>query len=148
MNIGGTTFPAFNPYDKPAYEIYVSGCKRKYKYCQNKELQDFKYGEELVIDNIILKLKERSDLYEVISILGGDLLSQNMEEAENFSRILRASFKNKELWLFTGEEIEGIPGWCFEIFDYIKIGHYDENLKQEGFPSSSNQKLLKKGLDY
>jgi anaerobic ribonucleoside-triphosphate reductase activating protein len=149
MKIGGEVFPAFNPYDKPTYEIHISGCTRGCKGCHNKILQDFNYGDTLEFRLYLRKLKKRSNFYDAISIIGGDLLCQDLKEAEEFSLLLRISFPEKELWLFTGENnLQKIPKWAKEIFDYIKIGCYQEELKQEGFPSSKNQKLLKKGINY
>jgi len=148
MKIGGEVFPAFQPYIKPAYEIHISGCTRNCLGCQNPELQDFNYGEELDVNEYIKKLKKRTKFYEVISILGGDLLCQDFFEAENFARMLRVAFPKKDLWLFTGEKIHLVPRWAKEVFDYIKVGEYKEEMKQEGFPASTNQQLLKKGVDY
>ena len=148
MKIGGEVFPAFNPYNKPTYEIHVSGCKRGCKGCHNDALQDFEYGQEVDMSKFISKLKKRVKLYDAISIMGGDLLHQNFFEARDFVMQLRMAFRNKEFWLFTGEKIHNVPKWAKEYFDYIKVGAYREDLKQEGFPASSNQKLLKKGVDY
>ena len=149
MKIGGEVFPAFNPYDKPTYEIHISGCNNRCPGCHNELLQDFEYGEELDLNKFIIKLKQRTKFYEAIAILGGDLLSQDFFEAKDFGTQLRVAFPKKELWLFTGEEnIYLVPAWAKEVFDYIKVGCYDETRKQDGFPASSNQQLLKKGKDY
>ena len=149
MKLAGEIFPAFNPYNKSTYEIHISGCKNNCKGCHNKEMQDFEYGEELDIDKYIKKLKKRTKLYDAICVMGGDLLSQDFDEASHFTYALRLNFRRKELWLFTGVKgIHLVPKWAKECFDYIKVGPYIENLKQEGFPASSNQKLLKKGKDY
>ena len=148
IKIGGEVFPAFNPYDKPTYEIHLSGCTRKCKGCHNEILQNFNYGEELNTIEFINKLKTRVKLYDVISIMGGDLLCQDFFEAKDFINMLKLAFKKKEFWLFTGAEIHEVPLWAKEDFDYIKTGCYKEELKQEGFPASSNQKLLRKGVDY
>ena len=148
MKIGGEVFPAFNPYNKPTYEIHISGCNRKCKGCHNYNLQDFTFGEELNLNEYIKKLKKRVKFYDVIAILGGDLLQQDFVEARDFAIQLRTAFRKKELWLFTGEEIHLVPKWAKEVFDYIKTGPYMERKAQEGFPASSNQKLLKKGKDY
>ena len=148
MNIGGEQYPVFNPYDKPTYEIHVSGCRRNCKGCHNKELQDFNYGEELNTHKIINKLKKRKKFFDTISIVGGDLLCQDFFESWNFIISLKSSFRNKEFWLFTGDEIHNVPKYAKEIFDYIKVGRYIEESKTKGFPSSLNQKLLKKGVDY
>ena len=148
MKIGGEVFPAFNPYNKSTYEIHVSGCTRKCKGCHNSDLQDFTFGENLDLNEYIKKLRKRAKFYDIIAILGGDLLCQEFDEARAFAIQLRTAFRKKELWLFTGEEIHGVPKWAKEVFDYIKTGPYMEKFKQEGFPASSNQKLLKKGVDY
>ena len=52
----------------------------------------------------------------------------------------------KEYWLFT--RYEDLPCWVLEFFDVIKIGEYKQDLKVDGFPASSNQKILKRGRDY
>ena len=147
MKIANIQFPVFVPYNKSALEIYISGCKRHCKNCCNPELQNFKIGENFS-KNHLDYIKERKSFFDVIAILGGDLLDQNEHFACKFSLQLSILFENKELWLFTGHNKEEIPDWVWEIFDYVKIGEYKEELKQDGFPASFNQKLLKKGRDY
>jgi anaerobic ribonucleoside-triphosphate reductase activating protein len=146
MNIAGTQL-AFNPYNKACYEIYISGCNQRCKNCQSPQLWDFNNGVEIT-DNFFKNIVAKQEFYDVISILGGDLLSQDEHEAFWFVLRLRTLFTIKKMWLFTGKDKEEVPSWCFEFFDYIKVGRYDENLKKEGFPASSNQRLLKKGLEY
>jgi anaerobic ribonucleoside-triphosphate reductase activating protein len=148
MNFSSIQFPVFKPYKKSAAEIYISGCTNDCDGCCNNQLKDFDYGEDLIYDDVVVYLKRRSDLFDVISILGGDLLCQEEKEAEKFSKILRNSFEDKELWLFTGKELEFCPHWVFNCFDYLKVGKFDINKIQDGFPASTNQRLLKKGLDY
>jgi anaerobic ribonucleoside-triphosphate reductase activating protein len=148
MNIASIQFPCFNPYIEPTIEIYVSGCNRKCKGCHNPELQNFNYGEPLDLEKLINYLKEREELFTSISITGGDLLEQNEKEAKELVEKLINQFPTKLMWLFTGSEKEKIPLWGFEYFDRIKVGSYKEELKQDGFPSSSNQRMLVKRKDY
>lgn len=153
MNIAGIQFPVFNPYQKATIEIYISGCSKGCIGCHNPELQDFKYGKKLNKDEIITYLMEREKLFSILAFTGGEWLDQNLEEVKDIIYwIIHAlpDYGNKkiEFWLFTGKEKFQIPNWCFEYFDKIKIGCYEEKLKQEGFPASSNQKLLLKGKDY
>jgi len=148
IKIAKIQFPVFNPYIKSTIEIYVSGCNRKCFNCHNSELQNFDYGEELNIKKLIRYLKERETFFDIISIVGGDLLEQNDLEAFLFIEKLQDYFKDKEFWLFTGSNIEQCSLWVLNCFDKIKVGSYKEELKQEGFPASSNQKLLIKGIDY
>jgi hypothetical protein len=148
MNIAEVIYPVFNPYKKPACEVYVSGCSRKCKECHNPELQNYYFGEELNIIELISKLKEAERLFDIISITGGDLLCQDDGTARLFVSQIKINFPIKEYWLFTGADRSGLSNWVYYNFDYIKIGKYDYTLKKEGFPSSANQKLLKKGVDY
>ena len=147
MNIGGIQFPCFLPYGKPTYEIYVSGCDHSCDDCHNPELQDFNYGYQWSKSNILV-MKEREHLFEVISIMGGDLLCQPIGDSVQFMVSLTNEFPNKEFWLFTGKEPNEIKNWVWSYFDYIKVEKYNKELKQDGFPSSSNQRVLSKGKDY
>jgi organic radical activating enzyme len=145
MNIAHIQFPVFNPYNKAGIEIYVSGCTRNCSKCHNEALKDFKHGKEAKIHSIISYLQQRVDLFEVIIITGGDLLCQDATEAFKFAFDIRNAFPTKELWLFTGEDnIDNIPLWAKAIFDVIKYGSYKAELKQEGFPASSNQQIWRK----
>jgi anaerobic ribonucleoside-triphosphate reductase activating protein len=146
MNINSIQFPVFKPYDKAAIEIYIAGCDRGCPGCCNPELQDFNHGSPIVIKEIIDYLKERESLFEVISIVGGDLLCQPAREARQFIDALKQAFPNKVLWLFTGAEMKDMLPWVYWKFDYIKYGPYKQELKQEGFPASTNQKVWSRCL--
>ena len=145
MKIAHIQFPVFKPYEKPAVEIYVAGCKRNCKGCHNEEAKDFDNGYEAERELIQAYLTERESLFDIISVTGGDLLCQDKGDAFALSFLLRNQFPKKELWLFTGEDnFENIPLWAQIMFDVIKYGSYKEELKQEGFPASSNQKIWRK----
>jgi anaerobic ribonucleoside-triphosphate reductase activating protein len=142
MNIAAIQFPVFTPYKLPTVEIYVSGCTNYCTDCHNEELWDFNYGEKLNIEKLLNYLLERQDLFDCISILGGDLLCQDESDAVNLMWNLHFYFKGKkEFWLFTGKD--SFPEWCNNYFDYIKLGKYIPELTTAGFPSSSNQQLIK-----
>lgn len=150
MKYGGYIFPSHNPYDKPAFEIYISGCNRTCPGCHNARLADFEYGEQLNIDEFIKQVMiPRCNMFDIISITGGDLLCQPEQEAIKLTFALKTIFPEKDMWLFTGEDtLENIPKWCQISFDVIKLGHYDKNQATGTFPASANQKLLHKGKDY
>ena len=145
----GIQFPTFVPYGKATLELYVSGCSRDCFGCHNPELRKFKDMTADDTQELMKKLLTRRDFFDIISISGGDLLCHPEEKALEFVNSLKSNFPEKDFWLFTGEDhIENVPQWAKETFSCIKIGHFDEKLKQPGFPASSNQKLLKKGKDY
>ena len=151
LKIGGKQFPVFKPYGKPAYEIFVSGCDRKCPGCLNNELADPSYGQKVDVSILSSVMLSRTELFEIISISGGDLLCSNGYDAFEFVSALRKVFPEKTFWLFTGEDVvENIPQWAKDIFDVIKMGSYKQELREpEGtFPASSNQRVMRKGTDY
>jgi anaerobic ribonucleoside-triphosphate reductase activating protein len=148
MNIAGIINDATAGYDGVAVEIYVSGCCRGCPGCHNPEMQDFDYGEPLVVPKLIQYLYDRQEWFDIISILGGDILCSPDGQAKNLLEIIHMVFPEKSLWLFTGAEISEIPQWCFIIFDVIKYGRYIEELKQSEGLATSNQGYIRKGVDY
>lgn len=151
MNIGGIIWDAVNIYDGIAVEIYISGCNHKCPGCHNPEMQDFNYGKPLNFFKVINELKENEDWFDIIAILGGDLLCQDWVQADSLMSILKEYFLDKKLWLFTGKDFDEIQEdfpWCFEVFDVIKTGRYMQNLEPGEKLASWNQKLLYKGKDY
>jgi anaerobic ribonucleoside-triphosphate reductase activating protein len=148
MYLAGVIPNAVNAYPGVAYEIYVSGCTRNCPECHGKELQDFKYGKPLDISKLIKDMKVQKQWFDIIGILGGDLLCQNTMEAIRLVAMLKAQFPRKKMYLFTGAELADVPLWAREFFDVIKVGPYVIELAQEGYPSSSNQKVLVRGVDY
>lgn len=148
MNLGGVQFPVFKPYEKATFEIYISGCNKKCVGCHNPELQDFNFGSVLEITKLIEFMLERKQLFSIISVVGGELLDQKEDEVKNFIYVVKKNFPDKEFWIFTGKSKKEVPDWVLQYFDKIKVGHFDVQLKQEGFPASSNQQLLIKGRDY
>jgi len=148
MKLAGLQFPVFNPYNQPTIEIYISGCNKTCDGCCSPELKDFDYGDELVLDVIGRYFAKNAGMYDVVSVLGGDLLEQDETEAEEFSKYLRTCLAQKgiKMWLFTGHN--DVPDWCKLYYDVIKYGEYDKSKGQGVFPSSSNQTVIYKGKDY
>lgn len=144
MKLNSIQFPVFNPYFGPAIELYISGCYRKCPGCCNPELQSFNNGVEICYEDLIDYLKQRENFFNIISFLGGDLLCQNKKEIFSLLESLDVYFSKKVFWLFTGEEFCNIDKSILSYFDYIKTGKYKKELYQNGFPSSSNQKIYKK----
>lgn len=149
MNIAAIQYPCFNPYTLPTVEIFIQGCRRSCCNCHNPELASFDAGEPINIEELIKYLLTFSEWFDIISITGGDLLCQPADEIEQLILKLRESFPDKQLWLFTGEDcIENIPTLVWSVFDVVKMGRYNASLSSNGFPASSNQRVLKKGVDY
>jgi anaerobic ribonucleoside-triphosphate reductase activating protein len=140
MNIAATQYNLVNR----ALEIYLSGCNFHCKGCHNPELWDFSIGEELtteIFSKLANKILEHDSMINEIWILGGEPLHQDPLSFRVLCESLFAGLNGtgKQLVLFTGFNLTNIPSWCFRIFDKIKYGRYDENLRTDGELASSNQ---------
>ena len=114
-----------------AFEIYVSGCTRHCKGCQNEEIQAFGIGTPWVEWEKKNSRKYLNPLIKRIWILGGDLLCQSYEDIVYMIKNIRQK-TDKELWLWTGETLDNILNnsdfkHIAKQFDYIKSGPYDAN---------------------
>jgi anaerobic ribonucleoside-triphosphate reductase activating protein len=129
--------------NKRALEIYVSGCSLHCLNCHNPEIQSFDIGKEVTgdfIEQLNNKISNNLNMINEIWILGGEPLLQDRGEMQNFINSIRQTFPNKKYVLFTGFDLPDIDGWCFECFDKIKYGRYDERLRTEDSElASSNQ---------
>ena len=112
-------------------------------------MQSFNYGEPLDMLKLIRYLTKQEQWYDIISILGGDLLYSPEDEAKKLGWTLKLGFPQKKLWLFTGADRKDIPQWCYKVFDVIKYGRYIEELRDETYElATSNQGYIRKGFDY
>ena len=143
-------------FEHKALEIYLAGCKGNCKGCHNPEMKSFDVGTELNCEEYEkIEEKIKSDLVENIWILGGEPIDRNIYELDLL--IYRLSFILKPIWLFTRYELRDIQllinNDLLDV-DYIKVGPYIQELKtdtniQHGVKlATSNQKILKKGVDY
>lgn len=142
-------------------DIFFSGCRMGSHCpgCHNSEAWDFNVGSDWT--SWITKIKNDictfGGMIKRIFILGGEPLDQDHSELIKFldSIYTDAVLTNDiELWLFTRYEINQVPDEFKNIFHYIKTGPYREELTVTDNISygvrlaTSNQKVLKKGLDY
>lgn len=107
--------------DEVTLAINISGCPHKCVGCHSKYLWEYK-GNYIFddLDNLIKKYK---GLITCICFMGGD---QNITELINLSFI--AKQHGLKVALYSGHD-DGtyFYPWC-KWFDYIKVGHYDQNL--------------------
>lgn len=146
MYVAGLLPNAVNCYTDVAFEVYVSGCIRGCKGCHNKEMQSFTFGEYLTPKELYKKIKLYEDWFDILSFLGGDPLCQT--DFEEYVSYLKHKMPDKKIYLFTGAERGEIPEFAYLYCDWIKYGPYREDLKTNSFPSSSNQGVIIKGVDY
>ena len=128
--------------------LFVCGCKLNCEGCFNKELQDFNYGkpfDEEAKQKFLSYVKD--DKVTSVSLLGGDFIQQNTQEA---IELLKELVKiGKPIWLWTGFSLEELANMDdkIQILSYIDVlvdGRFVQNqlnlsLKYRG---SSNQRVI------
>jgi len=146
MNIAATQYNL----NKRALEIYTSGCYFHCKGCHNQELWDFNIGEKLD-DNkfveIVVKINENYSMISEVWFLGGEPLHQG-QELYHLAMGLYEFFPDKKYVLFTGYDLQELKDFhpsVFNLFDEIKFGRYNEDMRTDGGElASSNQGFWRK----
>ena len=134
--------------------LFVSGCSHHCKGCFNRELWDYKAGEEFtdkVIWNIINQCSK--PYITGLSLLGGEPLDpKNLKRVTELTYVFKRYFPNKDIWCYTGyrfEDVKHLP--IMKHIDVLVDGRFDEVLKSPKlrFRGSSNQRIIdvKKSLD-
>lgn len=133
--------------------IFVQGCHFHCKGCFNPETWNFEGGKEFTSQTLktLLDLCSK-DTVKGLSILGGEPLNE-----ENFIGVLeivkefrnKEKLKNKDIWLWTGYEIEDILSSekkkeILKYLDYVVCGQFieeEKNLKLK-WAGSNNQRWI------
>ena len=134
-----------NPGDTTAaFTIWFSGCSLKCKDCHNKALWNKKYGKRFsgaeVVAKIVKATCNRLSIKSVV-LLGGEPLQQDKQELLSLCQLL--SEAGLKIWLYTGYEFDDVDKDILEFIYTIKCGRYVDELRQDGFPASSNQKVYR-----
>lgn len=120
-------------YTYNAFEIYVSGCTRDCKGCQNPELQKYGVGKKWqrwMRDNKHLITNCCEGLVDKVWIVGGDLMCQPVEDAVEFLKEIRKANPSIQIVVWTGaEDIDTIDEETFELADGFKLGPYIKTRK-------------------
>lgn len=127
--------------------INVSGCPYQCKGCHSKGL--WEYDGNYVSDDLDNLIDEYKDYISNVVFMGGD---QNMSEfTELVKRVKERGYKAS---VYSGSDDFRKFDGLLEELDWIKIGSYKQELTVEDNIchnvklATSNQKLLKKGVDY
>ena len=128
---------------------FMQGCSFNCKGCFNPETHDFSGGKEFNEDTIneILNLSKK-DYIKGLSILGGEPLHEkNIDGTILLAKSFKEAFPDKDIWVWTGFEIENLNDKQKEILEFIDVlvdGQYVESLSNPGlnFRGSSNQRVI------
>lgn len=130
--------------EKPAFTIWFSGCSQKCEGCYNQKLWDPNAGKKHDVNTVmfaISKQREYSGVDDVV-FLGGEPMEQDATDLTTLAQKLSdAGFK---IWLYTSWEIDEIPASVKQHMYTIKCGKFEQSLKCDGIPSSTNQAFYRK----
>lgn len=129
--------------------LFVQGCHQHCKNCFNKETWNFSGGKEFTkdVEDKFLELVKRPFIQRV-SILGGEPLCE--ENMPKVVELLKRLDKVKK-WVYTGYTIDMFQDKEFlKYVDVLVDGRYIDELRDLNllFRGSSNQRILRKGIDF
>lgn len=128
--------------------VFFSGCKHKCPGCQNKEAQDFNYGDLVTVDDVIDQIKNSMPLIKGVTISGGDPFEQPDALLEMISKINKLKLN---IWVYTGYKINELIDKDNEIIntilhniDVLVDGKFIESMTENTprYMGSSNQRVI------
>lgn len=137
--------------------FWVQGCPHRCEGCHNPGQWSFEGGKELPTDykGQIVKAISANGITRNFSILGGEpLCPENIALTHDTVMAIRAAYPNIKIFIWTGYMLEQLEHPLLKDIlnrvDVIIDGPYiqekrDITLKLRG---STNQRILKKGIDF
>jgi anaerobic ribonucleoside-triphosphate reductase activating protein len=120
-------------------EVWFQGCKFSCPGCQNPDLQNLDGGQLIDTDVVLEHLNNYKDFYNSIVFLGGEPVLQ----PKSLNSIITNC--NIPSILYTGFLYEELPEDIQNAMDFIVDGTYNQELKINGFPATSNQRIWHNG---
>jgi len=134
-----------DPYmDGLSLSLFISGCKRGCKGCQNPELQSFDYGRQVTTEYIKKLIRDRKGLISSVVYGGGDWMYRPHHYLTIASCAKDIKLRNI---LYTGFSIMELPPEVIGLTNIIIDGAFEEDLSQNRFPASSNQNVYVDGKE-
>ena len=136
--------------------FWTQGCPHKCPGCHNPETWDYDKGMEVPTDikEQIIKAISANGIKRNFSVLGGEpLCEENLLLAKQILLEVKLAYPHIKTFLWTGYTLEKLSQEQKEVLKYVDTlidGPYcqelrDVTLKLKG---SSNQRVLKKGIDF
>ncbi|MBM7870622.1 anaerobic ribonucleoside-triphosphate reductase activating protein [Clostridium pascui] len=137
--------------------VFVSGCSHKCSGCHNEIMQDFAYGDKVLIDEVLQRIRSNIPVIKGVTFSGGE----PFEQAGTLSQLAR-DIKRFELniWCYTGFTFEEIINsmsdnkqWQELLYqiDVLVDGRFEESKRNNKlkYKGSSNQRIIdvKKSLE-
>ena len=125
------------------YAIFMQGCLRHCKGCQNPSTHDLN-GGRIVDTRELIDAVKKNPLLSGITLTGGEPLLQ-LDAAIELARETKKLGLN--VWCYTGCTLEEIPAAAQELLKYVDVlvdGPFVEELRdlELQFRGSSNQRII------
>ena len=127
--------------------LFVSGCERHCKGCQNPETWDKNSGIPFGVEEVAEIFMELSESYTSgLTLVGGEpLLPCNVGLLTELCKEVKDTFPDKTIWCYTGFKYEEVKE--LDIMNYIDVlldGEFIQELADEKIKwvGSSNQRVI------
>lgn len=127
--------------------IFVSGCDRHCKGCQNPETWDKESGLTFSVEECVEVLTAlEEDHCAGLTLVGGEpLMPYNVEFLTELCKTVKEDYVGKTVWCYTGfkyEEVKHLP--IMEYIDVLLDGEFIQELADENVPwvGSTNQRVI------
>lgn len=136
--------------------LFVSGCSHGCVGCFNESAWDYRSGSEYTKETEQIILNELNKKYvNGLTLLGGDpLMKKNIDVVLNLCKTVKETYPDKNIWCWTGYTLDEVQSnHAKDILKYVDVlvdGKFEESQKDLTLPhrGSSNQRVLKRGIDY
>ncbi|MBN2150941.1 MAG: 4Fe-4S cluster-binding domain-containing protein [Candidatus Lokiarchaeota archaeon] len=118
--------------------LYIQGCDQRCEGCHNPSTWDKGGGIARCVDDVAAELVERCK-NKKLTISGGEPILQ----ADAVVELLRL-LPGFDVALYTGLELDAVPGQILVNLHYIKVGRYiaRERTTTEAYIGSKNQRFI------
>ncbi|MEK6263671.1 MAG: anaerobic ribonucleoside-triphosphate reductase activating protein [Clostridium sp.] len=148
LQIGGFLHNSLVNGDGIRSVVFVSGCIHNCVGCQNEDMQDFNYGDAVLIDDIMLKVSGNMPIIKGITLSGGE----PFESATNLSKLSeRVKDLGLNIWCYSGYTYDEIINSgdkdklrMLNFIDVLIDGKFNESLMEGAgkYTGSSNQRII------
>ncbi len=142
------------------YTIFTQGCHHECEECHNPSTHDPNGGYDITIDELKVDISSLK-IIQGVTFSGGEPLEQIEEvyelakwcKQQNLQTTLYTGYKmiNKCIWIQDSDDgVACLTSIDLQYFDHIIDGSFEVDKKTVDLPfrGSSNQRMLKKGVDY
>lgn len=126
--------------------LFLSGCNHNCDECQNKEMQDANYGDDVELEDILNRIKSNMPLIKGVTFSGGEPFEQCKELAILAKKIEE---ENLNIWCYTGYSFEELlkDKDKMNLLKYVDVlidGKFDKRLKEgaKKYTGSRNQRII------